>query len=297
MSIYKVCEKCGDYPCHCGHEFKDKSTGYILETINNLQALYNSRVEKDAELTINVGTKPIHIHMASLKHTDSIAPLSIEVIQELPDDWIKHIRTFKNCEVRDMMQSIIKRGWTTDDFRYPSLYILFLLQRAGHLNDRNVLGLILHHTISRVKVSTHATIQVLQELKSSLSKGVPEFANHAWTVYKTLKTVQECDPRDVCLFELFYRFAQDWINNQFDIKPDRYTKFMTLCMACLTLSIELYEKVHARCTTNTYTFIPDGYPWLRDELFFSDMHLTEDIYQQFQQEIESTPNNLEILQD
>ena len=189
--VFKVCNKCGDYPCHCGNEFKDNSDGFILETIKNLSNLYNNRISKnnDKQLTVMIGNEPLKNYLANLSENTTGNIVSREARAAMKQEWIRHIQLFENCNVVELIKSLYNREYTNDDFPFTSTFVIFLLQFSGQLDDRRFLLFLLTHLISRVKVTTYATINVLTELKGTLSAGLPEFANHAWTVYNTLKDI------------------------------------------------------------------------------------------------------------
>ena len=297
MSIYKVCEKCGDYPCHCGHEFESKSDGYILETIKNLQAIYNSRVKFDDGMNITVGKETLDVyikktHTNATSFTDTI-PSGIQ--EHIPLDWTRHIHKFKNKRIKSMIEEIIHLRYTLDEFPFPSLYILFLLQHAGQLDDRKLVGFLLDYLIQNVKASTHATISVFKELKSSLSSGLPEFAQHAWTVYQTLKDVRECDPRDILLFELFYKQTQKWITEPI-ADPDRYVRFVGSTLIITTCSEMYYKSINEWNSSNRYWFLKNVSFSMKDELYYAEKQLTEYMLTRFNQEIMLTSNNLPIFE-
>jgi hypothetical protein len=215
----------------------------------------------------------------------------------MPVDWTRHIRKHGNTAIRDMINEIIEHHWTMDDFAYTAPFMIFTLQCANQLDDRKLLGFILDYLINKVKVSTHATILVLKELKSSLSSGIAEFANHAWVVYKTLNDVPTSDPKDKLIMELFYKHTQRWIAEPTAF-PDRYCRLVLLIACVVTLDSSYLPKIKEWDKTEECWFYPINHsPIIRDELYFVNNELMNSIVSSFEAELKYVENNIQIFED
>jgi hypothetical protein len=257
MSIYKVCEVCGDYPCHCGNEYQNKHPNYILDTINSLIKLYNQK-NKDENIIATINNKPISDIVQELKSgtkiTDKI--MTQEEFEQLPVQWQNIITNIDSSF--NYINSVVGKSYDPDEFCYPGFFLIFLLQHTCGLTHsafmKYLIGFLLKYNNLHL-----GTLSVLRELRSSFMVSFSKGVIHLRTVAHSILQALDIPKTDRALFYVLTYHLKKWETDT-DYKWDQYTRMLS------DLFIKLYVNPDANIhSTKHLVFVPDV-------IYFDDLY-------------------------